>query len=179
MTDQPAPLTDQQLNEYEQLAARTADDPFFVSDCEGKLAVWREKALVRVTRDEHGQIDGYSLPPVYTSTDEVIEAIYLDSWDPGEDATDDRRRQDANDLVDGRAAVGVLLAEVHRLREAMDQIRHTHKDSPMGPCPVCVDGDAMARGEDYTVPYPCPTARLAGAQDCDPPSFRPAAVPTT
>jgi hypothetical protein len=42
----------------------------------------------------------------------------------------------------------------------------------MGPCPVCIDADAAAAGGDGLVPYPCPTARLAGAQDCDPPSFR-------
>jgi hypothetical protein len=63
-------------------------------------------------------------------------------------------------------------ARVAELKQAMTEIRHIHKDSPMGPCPVCVDADAMARGDDGTVPYPCPTARLAGAKDCDPPSFR-------
>jgi hypothetical protein len=62
--------------------------------------------------------------------------------------------------------------ELEQLRTALTQIRHLHKDSPMSPCPVCVDGDAMGRGEDYTVPYPCPTARLAGAVDCDPPHVR-------
>ncbi|MFE7954418.1 hypothetical protein [Streptomyces sp. NPDC057413] len=63
----------------------------------------------------------------------------------------------------------------HRIAEleaAAKQIQRLHTDSPMGPCPVCVDADRMAAGEDYTMPYPCPTARLAGAQDCDPPSFR-------
>ncbi len=60
---------------------------------------------------------------------------------------------------------------VAELEAAAQQIVHLHKDSPMGPCPVCIDGDAMVRGDDYTVPYPCPTARLAGAKDCDPPSY--------
>jgi hypothetical protein len=45
----------------------------------------------------------------------------------------------------------------------------------MGPCPVCIDADAAAAGGDGLVPYPCPTARLAGAQDCDPPHARTAA----
>lgn len=58
---------------------------------------------------------------------------------------------------------------IAELEKAAEQIRFLHKDSPMGPCPVCVDADAMERGDDPTVPYPCPTARLAGAQDCDPP----------
>jgi len=65
-----------------------------------------------------------------------------------------------------------LRARVAELEKAAEEIRFLHKDSPMGPCPVCVDGDAMARGDDPTVPYPCPTARLAGAKDFDPPSFR-------
>jgi hypothetical protein len=63
-------------------------------------------------------------------------------------------------------------ARVAELEQAMTEIRHLHKDSPMGPCPVCIDSDAMALGDDGTVPYPCPTARLAGAKDCDPPAFR-------
>ncbi|MFF7067338.1 hypothetical protein [Streptomyces pseudovenezuelae] len=112
----PNPLTIQQLAEIEAIAARIADDPFFVADCEGQLAVWREKALTHVRRDEHGQIDTYSLPSSYQSTDEVIETIHLDSWDPGEDATDDQRRQDINDLVDSRAWLPALLAMVRRLQ---------------------------------------------------------------
>lgn len=65
-----------------------------------------------------------------------------------------------------------LRPRVAELEAAAQAIVHLHKDSPMGPCPVCIDGDAMVRGDDYTLPYPCPTARLAGAKDCDPPSQR-------
>lgn len=64
-----------------------------------------------------------------------------------------------------------LRERVAELEAAARQIVHLHKDSPMGPCPVCVDADAMARGDDPTLPYPCPTARLAGAKDFDPPSY--------
>ncbi|MFJ2259516.1 hypothetical protein ACIOKD_14440 [Streptomyces sp. NPDC087844] len=71
-------------------------------------------------------------------------------------------------LKQEQAVTERLRARVAELEAAAEKIRHLHKDSPMGPCPVCVDADAMARGDDYTVPYPCPTARLAGAQDCDP-----------
>lgn len=110
------PLTEQQLADAQAIAARTAGDPFFVSDCEGKLQVWREKALVHVTRDAAGQIDMYLFPATYRSTDQVIEEIYLDSWDPGEDATDDQRRQDINDLVDARALLSVLVDEILRMR---------------------------------------------------------------
>jgi hypothetical protein len=170
------PPTGQQLDEIAALVARATNDPFFVTDCEGQLAVWRESALTHVRRDEHGQIDMYSLPSSYRPTDEVIETIHLDSWDPGEDATDDQRRQDIYDLVDSRAAVPVLVAEVLRLRAAMVEIQRLHCDSPMGPCPVCFDGDAAAKGGDGLVPYPCPTGRLAGSQDCDPPHVRAAAA---
>jgi len=65
-----------------------------------------------------------------------------------------------------------LVAEVRRLRDVLDKVRHLHKDSPMGPCPVCIDADAAAAGGDGLVSYPCPTGRLAGAQDCDPPRLR-------
>lgn len=73
-------------------------------------------------------------------------------------------------------AAAVLLAEVHRLRDAVTAIRHLHKDSPIGPCPVCIDADAVAEGRDGLMPYPCPTGRLTGAQDFDPPHMR-AATP--
>jgi len=70
------------------------------------------------------------------------------------------------------ATVAPLVAEIRRLRAAMEEIRHLHCDSPMGPCPVCIDADAVAAGGDGLMPYPCPTGRLAGAQDCDPPHVR-------
>lgn len=60
--------------------------------------------------------------------------------------------------------------ETARLRASMQEIRHLHTDSPMGPCPVCVDGDALGRDEDPTVPWPCPTAVLAGAVEVEPES---------
>jgi hypothetical protein len=61
-----------------------------------------------------------------------------------------------------------VFLELQKARAALEEIRHLHKDSPMGPCPVCIDADAAAAGGDGLVPYPCPTGRLAGAQDCDP-----------
>ncbi|WTC56885.1 hypothetical protein OH715_17065 [Streptomyces cellulosae] len=70
-----------------------------------------------------------------------------------------------------------LRPRVAELEAAAKEIQRLHTDSPMGPCPVCIDGDAMVRGDDYTLPYPCPTARLAGAKDCDPPSQREASRP--
>lgn len=79
-------------------------------------------------------------------------------------------------IAHAREDVPALLTEVRRLRAVLEQIRHLHKDSPMGPCPVCIDADAAAAGGDGLVPYPCPTARLAGATDCDPPHVRAAAT---
>ncbi|MBR8638693.1 hypothetical protein KEF29_03610 [Streptomyces tuirus] len=82
-------------------------------------------------------------------------------------------------LTDAAEALRANRDRIAELEKAAEQIRHLHKDSPMGPCPVCIDADAMTRDEDYTLPYPCPTARLAGAKDCDPPSFRAAQPETT
>jgi hypothetical protein len=65
-----------------------------------------------------------------------------------------------------------LRARVAELEAAAEQIQSLHLDSPMGPCPVCIDADAVIAGGDGLMGYPCPTARLAGAKDCDPPSFR-------
>ncbi|MEV8354661.1 hypothetical protein ACFVTT_35460 [Streptomyces niveus] len=58
----------------------------------------------------------------------------------------------------------VLRARVAELEAAAGLIRALHTDSPGGPCPVCVDPAALAQGNDYTVPYPCPTAMFAGAK---------------
>jgi hypothetical protein len=96
--------------------------------------------------------------------------------------TMEQDRADAAFVAAARDDVPFLLAEVAELRDQLatserqnaemsqqlTAIRHLHKDSPMGPCPVCVDADALARGGDYTVPYPCPTARVAGATECEP-----------
>src|SRR5690606_6222610 len=71
-----------------------------------------------------------------------------------------------------KTEAGELRARVAELEAAAKEIQRLHTDSPMGPCPVCIDADAMVRGDDYTLPYPCPTAPLAGAKDCDPPAYR-------
>lgn len=68
--------------------------------------------------------------------------------------------------------VQAMFLELKKAQAALEKIRHLHKDSPMGPCPVCIDADAAAAGGDGLMPYPCPTGRLAGAQDFDPPHVR-------
>ncbi|MEU5108194.1 hypothetical protein AB0H07_39055 [Streptomyces sp. NPDC021354] len=78
-----------------------ADDPFFVTDCEGDLSIWRQSALAHVTRNDEGEITGWSTPSSYKVTDHIAE-IELDTWDPGEDPLDDRRRTDIHDMVIAR-----------------------------------------------------------------------------
>jgi hypothetical protein len=109
------PMNEQQLADLRAIADRATDRPLFVSDCEGELEVWVESALEHVARADDGTITGYSMPSTYRSTDQVLR-MDLDTWDLGEDASDDQRRQDINDLVNARAAVDPLLAEVDRLR---------------------------------------------------------------
>ncbi|MFG7942933.1 hypothetical protein [Streptomyces cacaoi] len=76
-----------------------------------------------------------------------------------------------NDVRTAEREIDRLRARVAELEQAHRQIRAIHTDSPMGPCPVCIDADALTDGGDGTVPYPCPTARAAGAQDADPPNL--------
>lgn len=116
-----SPITGQQLDDYEAIAARAVDEPFYVSDCEGSLQVWREKALTHVRRDANGEIDMYSFPSTYKVTDQIIE-LDLSTWDPGEDATDDQQRQDIGDLVEARAALPVLLADLRRARDRVAEL---------------------------------------------------------
>lgn len=110
-------------------------------------------------------------------TDEQLNEIAARAAGLYEYATGlDTAWQDEADQLAG-TDVPALLAAVRRLRDALTAIRHLHKDSPMGPCPVCIDADAVAAGGDGLMPYPCPTGRLAGAEDCEPPHVR-AAIET-
>lgn len=88
--------------------------PLFLSDCEGRLEIWRESALQRVTRDEDGEITGYSTPACYSSTDLVAEWD-LDTWDPGEDRYDDERRRAA-------AAIVTAVNSIPAMREAGENL---------------------------------------------------------
>lgn len=65
-----------------------------------------------------------------------------------------------------------LRARVAELERAQREIRALHTDSVIGPCPTCFDADDYVAGGDGLVPWPCPTARLAGAEPCDPPHTR-------
>lgn len=120
------------------------------------------------------QYDEYqALTDAATAGPWAVSEDYSDVLDPyGDQLASFFKTADGRFIAAARTAVPALLAEVRRLRAAMEEIRHLHKDSPMGPCPVCIDADALAAGGDGLVAYPCPTGRLAGAQDCDPPHVR-------
>ncbi|MFE9007477.1 hypothetical protein ACFYOY_36060 [Streptomyces sp. NPDC007875] len=97
------------------------DDPFFVTDCEGDLSVWRQSALTHVTRNSEGEITGWSTPPSYKVTDHILE-IELDTWDPGEDPLDDQRRTDIHDLVTARDHDRPrILAHINQLQQRLDR----------------------------------------------------------
>ncbi|MBD9700690.1 hypothetical protein IHE56_01000 [Streptomyces sp. ID01-12c] len=111
--------------------------------------------------------------------DQQAETEKLIRWHCEDETAMKQMRGTIERLRGEKRAFGELAArresELITRRAALEKIRHLHKDSPMGPCPVCIDADAAAAGGDGLVPYPCPTGRLAGAQDCDPP-HTPAAV---
>ncbi|MFI7294004.1 hypothetical protein [Streptomyces sp. NPDC050121] len=140
MNQQPTPLTDQQIDDIEAIAARVADDPFYVSDCEGSLQVWREKALTHVRRDESGEIDMYSFPSTYKVTDQIVE-LDLSTWDPGEDEIDDKQRQDIHDLVEARAVLPVLVAELRRLRARVTELEGPAVEARAALAALCYDLD--------------------------------------
>lgn len=90
--------------------------------------------------------------------------------------TDEQRYRRANFISQAPYDIDRLHAEVDRLRarvaeleRAQREIRALHIDSVIGPCPTCFDADDYVAGGDGLVPWPCPTARLAGAEPCDPP----------
>lgn len=102
--------------------------------------------------------------------EDVYDDQQQQEWD--EDQAAEQMTANAAFIAHARQDVPFLLDRIAELEDTLKQICRLHTDSPMGPCPVCIDADAQAAGGDGLLPYPCPTARLAGAQDCDPPSFR-------
>lgn len=158
------PLTDQQLDDIEARAQAATSGPW---------GVYESGGLIDVAADLQETGHGYQARRGICRLDE--EPLDNDrahrEWSAEEDWA--QVQADAAYIAAIPPEVArALLAEVRRLRAAMEEIRHLHKDSPMGPCPVCIDADAAAAGGDGLVPYPCPTGRLAGAQDCDPPHVR-------
>jgi hypothetical protein len=91
------------------LLASVGDLPWFLSDCEGDVQIWRESALQHVSRECSGEIVGYSTPSSYMRNDLVAEWD-LDTWDEGEDEDDDERRRMAELIVEAVNALPGLLA---------------------------------------------------------------------
>jgi hypothetical protein len=146
------PLTSQQLDEIDEAIAAYGKHPDIgFACCSAHPAAEHAAALlaeVRALRSERDELRGKFADAAASLAEQVLRY-------------GQRQREHNADRE-----------ELERLRGALTQIWRLHKDSPMGPCPVCIDADAAAAGGDGLVGYPCPTARLAGAQDCDPPSFR-------
>lgn len=135
------------LPEIQARAEAAATDPFFVSDCEGDLSVWREAALTHVRRDDQGEIEMYSTPSSYRVIDHVIE-IGLDTWDEGEDKTDDQRRADIKGLVLARDHdVPYLLGHTADLAERLNSAEAQLASVDQRYSPVHEAIDAWRAGE--------------------------------
>lgn len=59
-------------------------------------------------------------------------------------------------------------AEQRGRREGIEAVIDLHTDSPMGPCPVCIDGENLLAGGDGHIDWPCPTLRLLGVMPLEP-----------
>lgn len=68
----------------------------------------------------------------------------------------------------GYSTARCRVSEHLTLEQQVAAVVELHTDSPMGPCPVCVDSDDLAAGGDGLVDYPCPTLRALGVPDCLP-----------
>lgn len=94
-------------------------DRWFLSDCEGRLEIWREAVLRHVTRDEHGEIDGYALPAAYKDAD-LIASWDLSTWDEGEDPDDDARRRMYAEIVQAHNAGATAIEALGTLQTAAE-----------------------------------------------------------
>lgn len=93
----------------------TTSDRWFLSDCEGHLVIIREAKLRHVTRNDTGEITGYSLPAEW-GPNVVIAEWDLNTWDAGDDESDDQRRATAARIVADHNEIERL--RVGRLAEA-------------------------------------------------------------
>lgn len=102
--------------------------PLFLSDCEGSLQIWRESAIERIVKDETGEIIGYSTPGCYKATDLVAEWD-LDTWDEGDDVTDDTRRKAARALVTAINSLPAQLEAGANLGKMIDMLAETMRSA--------------------------------------------------
>ncbi|WP_435058425.1 hypothetical protein [Streptomyces sp. bgisy060] len=95
-----------------------SEGPWFVSDCEGRLQVWREGALEHVVRDASGTITGWSTPFSWKPGDLLHEAD-LETWDEGEDPQEDLERANASLMGNAPEDLEYLLGETALLRRLL------------------------------------------------------------
>ncbi|PZG33714.1 hypothetical protein C1I98_28565 [Spongiactinospora gelatinilytica] len=147
-----APTADQ-LDELRELLDRLPAGPWHTTDCEGRIEVWQESALTRVTRDEHGEITGYSTPSAYLASHLLYER-YVDTWDRGErDGEDDDLRRDIAELLAAaRNVLPGLLAEMERVRALARDL------TDPGECRYDHHGHCQPHGWTQAEPR-CPHAR--------------------
>lgn len=126
------------ITRLKDLLASVGPAPWFLSDCEGDLQIWRESALQRVSRACSGEIVGYSTPSSYKRND-LVASWDLDTWDEGEDEDDDERRRMAELIVEAVNALPHLIAaaEAAQADQAEPLIDPDCRD---GKCGSCVGG---------------------------------------
>ncbi|MDJ0466089.1 hypothetical protein [Streptomyces sp. H27-C3] len=95
-----------------------SEGPWFVSDCEGRLQVWREGALEHVVRDESGTITGWSTPFSWTDGD-LLHEVDLETWDEGSDPDEDLERANARLMGHAPQDLEYLLDETTLLRRLL------------------------------------------------------------
>lgn len=116
----PAAAPDQREQEIRERLEEASAGPWFVSDCEGRLQVWREAALEHVVRNAAGTITGYSTPAFWNSGDLLHEAD-LETWDEGEDDEDDLERANARLMGHAPQDLEYLLGERDLLRRLLTE----------------------------------------------------------
>lgn len=160
MTDKPTindPITSEEVAALKDLYASVEAGPWFLDDCEGDLKIWRE-SVVRISRDEAGEVVGYSSPASYRSIDLIAEWD-LETWDDGESLDDDERRRVADLMVESFNALPRLL---ERLRLAEELLRR------LGATPVQSDhGTPYVRASDLHGAWR-PWRRATAAPDTPP-----------
>ncbi|MFB4280802.1 hypothetical protein ACBJ59_36320 [Nonomuraea sp. MTCD27] len=102
-------ITPEKVAHLKDLLGSVGPLPWFLSDCEGDMQIWRESALTHVTRGEDGDIEGYRTPGSYKRND-LVASWDLDTWDEGEDEDDDERRRMAELIVEAVNALPHLIA---------------------------------------------------------------------
>ncbi|MFH8295071.1 hypothetical protein [Streptomyces sp. NPDC018059] len=114
----PAAAPDRREQEIRERLEEASAGPWFVSDCEGRLQVWREAALEHVVRDASGTITGYSTPSSWKPGDLLHEAD-LETWDEGEDPEEDLERANARLMGHAPQDLEYLLGERDLLRRLL------------------------------------------------------------